>query len=107
MIEAVIVASSDNKNRSGPTASSGCPTPTDHAGDHRLIAPDHAVEIYPQDAIPGRRLHLVNGQARLNRRRADEAVDLAEFALDPAQHIEHRGAIGHVEASRRNSRNAR
>src|SRR5262245_27612975 len=28
MIEAVIVARSDNKKRSGPTASSGCPTPT-------------------------------------------------------------------------------
>jgi hypothetical protein len=81
--------------------------PLDHAGDHRLIAPDHAVEIDPQDAIPSRRLHLMNGQAGLNRRRADEAIDLAEMALDLTQHLEHRGPIGHIEASRRKSRNAR
>ena len=49
----------------------------------------------------------MNGQAGLNRRRADEAVDLAEMALDLAQHIEHRGTIGHIETPRRNPRNAR
>src|SRR5262249_15958473 len=81
--------------------------PLDHAADHRLIAPDHAVEIYPQDAIPGRRFHLVNGQAGLNGRRADEAVDLAEIALDLAQHIEHRGTTGPLETPRRNPPNAR
>ena len=54
----------------------------DHAGDHGLIAPDHAVEIDPQHAIPFRRGHLVNDCPRLDGGGADEAVDLAELVLD-------------------------
>src|SRR5262249_49364064 len=179
MSEPVIVAASDNKNISAPTASCGCPTPTeprqcassapalaarycgvsitpgamrlnrtrcraislaallanaisvsrgarpalvreprrkcddrsasarDHTGYHRLIAPHHAVEIDPQHALPCRGLHFMDERAGLNRRRANEAIDLAELALDTTENGEHLGTIGDVEASRRNSGNIR
>ena len=74
----------------------------DHAGDDRLVAPDHAVEIDPRHAIPLRRVHLVHHRPRLDRRRANEAVDAAEFPFDLGEGREHLCAIGDIEAPRRN-----
>jgi len=46
-------------------------------------------------------------RAGLNRRRANEAIDFAELALDIAENGEYLGAIGDVEAPRQNSGNIR
>ena len=77
----------------------------DHAGDHRLVAPDDAGEIDPQHAIPLRRVHLMDDRPRLNGRRADEAVDPAEIALDRAERRQCSGMVGDVETPGRNPGN--
>ncbi|MGA7486889.1 MAG: hypothetical protein WBW74_08120, partial [Xanthobacteraceae bacterium] len=74
----------------------------DHAGDRRLVAPDDAVEIGAQDAIPRCRLHGVNERPRLHCRRANEAVDPAETALDVAEDRENFAPVGNVETPRGN-----
>ena len=77
----------------------------DHAGNHRLVAPDDAGKIDPQHPLPLRRVHLVHHRPRLNRRRTNEAVDPAKFPFNRGEGREHLRAIGDIEAPRCNPGN--